>query len=247
MAEVARNIARLDAELLRSAMQLVQRQPLRARRARRPRAGDGSEARACGGDRQAGAELFDFVVLDVGRSMDAVSLQALDLADRIFPVAAAHPALVRDARRLRDLFRSLEYPASKIHWLVNRHQKGGDITIEALEATLGSKVIKAVPNHYEAVNASVNEGVPIAQAGAQQPGNRALQDIAAASRRRRQDKQESAGSAFSAAARERHHAATLRRDTMNLLRERLTARGDAREPSPQPTSRRRAPRTPTRR
>ena len=178
VAEVARDIARLDADLLRSAMHLV-RENLFVLAAPEDLAlaMEVKPAHVAAIVKLA-RTLFDFVVLDVGRSMDPIALQALDLADRIFPVAQLTLPFVRDARRLRDLFRSLEYPASKIHWLVNRHQKGGEITIEALEATLGSKVFKAVPNHYEAVAASVNEGIPIEKLARNSPVTKTLQDIA---------------------------------------------------------------------
>jgi pilus assembly protein CpaE len=178
VAEVARNIARLDADLLRSAML-----PVRDNLMVLPAPDDlahAFEVKAAhvGAIIKQARASFDFVVVDVGRSMDALTLQALDLADRIFPVVQLTLPYIRDAKRLRDLFRSLDYPASKIHWLVNRHQKGGEITVEALEATLGAPVFKTIPNHYDAVAAAVNQGVPIDRLARGSPVTRSLMDIA---------------------------------------------------------------------
>ncbi|MFN3414953.1 MAG: CpaE family protein [Caldimonas sp.] len=178
VAEVARNMARLDADLLRSAML-----PVRDNLMVLPSPDDlahAFEVKAAhvGAIIKQARAGFDFVVIDVGRSMDALTLQALDQADRIFPVVQLTLPYIRDAKRLRDLFRSLDYPASKIHWLVNRHEKGGEITIEALEATLGAGVFKAIPNHYDAVAAAVNQGIPIDQLARHSPVTKALQDIA---------------------------------------------------------------------
>jgi pilus assembly protein CpaE len=52
---------------------------------------------------------YDFVVLDVGRSLDAVSIRALDHADMIFPVLQTTLPYIRDSKRLLNVFRSLEY------------------------------------------------------------------------------------------------------------------------------------------
>ena len=178
VAEVARNIGRLDAELLRSAMVAVS--PTLAALAAPHELSQALEVKAAHVEamvKQA-RQMFDFVVLDVGRSIDAVSLQALDMATKIFPVLQLSVPQLRDAKRLHGLFRSLEYPAHKVHWLVNRYDKAGDITLEALEQGLGVKGITTVPNHFSAVNASVNQGVPIDKLSRKSPVARALHDLA---------------------------------------------------------------------
>lgn len=178
VAEVARNIARLDAELLRSAMVTVS--PTLAVLAAPHDLSQALEVKAAHVEaivKQA-RQMFDFVVLDVGRSIDAVSLQALDMATKIFPVLQLSLPQLRDAKRLHGLFRSLEYPAQKVHWIVNRYHKAGDITLETLEHSLGVKGITTIPNHFSAVNASVNQGVPIDKLSRKSPVARALHELA---------------------------------------------------------------------
>jgi pilus assembly protein CpaE len=180
VAEVARNIGRLDAELLRSAMVTVS--PTLAVLTAPHELSQALEVKAMHVEaivKQA-RQMFDFVVLDVGRSIDAVSLQALDMATKIFPVLQLSLPQLRDAKRLHGLFRSLEYPAQKVHWIVNRYQKVGDITLEALEQGLGVRGITTIPNHFSAVNASVNQGVPIAKLSRKSPVTRALHELAKA-------------------------------------------------------------------
>lgn len=178
VAEVARNIGRLDAELLRSAMVTVS--PTLSVLAAPHELSQALEVKAMHVEaivKQA-RQMFDFVVLDVGRSIDAVSLQALDMATKIFPVLQLSLPQLRDAKRLHGLFRSLEYPAQKVHWIVNRYHKVGDITLEALEQGLGVRGITTIPNHFSAVNASVNQGVPIAKLSRKSPVTRALHELA---------------------------------------------------------------------
>ena len=178
VAEVARDIGRLDAEFLRSAMAQVSgtlsvlAAPKELSQALEVKA---SHVEAI--VRQA-RQMFDFVVLDVGRSIDRVSLQALDMATRIFPVLQLSLPQVRDAKRLSGMFRSLEYPANKLHWIVNRYEKAGDITIESLQHSLGVKGVTTIPNHFSSVNASVNQGVPIDKLAHNGPVARALRELA---------------------------------------------------------------------
>ena len=123
--------------------------------------------------------MFDFVVLDLGRSIDAVSLQALDTATLIFPVLQLSLPQIRDAKRLRALFRSLEYPPQKIRWLANRYQKAGEITLESVEQALGAQGhLTTIPNHFGGVNASVNQGVPIDKLLRNNPVAKALHELA---------------------------------------------------------------------
>ena len=178
VAEVARSIGRLDADLLRASMVHVSGNlsvlaaPEDLSQALEVKAAHVEaiikEAR----------QVFDYVVLDVGRSMDTVSLKALDLATHVLPVLQLSLPQIRDAKRLRALFRSLEYAPEKIHWVVNRHQKGGEIDLESMEQTLGVKGLTTIPNHFKGVNASVNQGIPIDRLAPGNPVARALADLA---------------------------------------------------------------------
>src|SRR5439155_21746806 len=159
--DVGRNIRRLDPELLQAAMaQAGPRLWVLAAPEDPARAGDVLPEHV-----QAIVELartlFDFVVIDTGRSLSAMSLKALDLSDDIYPVLQITLPFIRDARRLREVFTSLEYPARKIHWVLNRHQKGGDISLADLKKALGVEEFSLLPNQYAVVASSVNQGVPV--------------------------------------------------------------------------------------
>jgi pilus assembly protein CpaE len=123
---------------------------------------------------------FDFVLLDVGRSLDPVGLRGLDLADTIFPVLQTTLPYVRDGKRLLEVFRSLGYPAEKIKLLVNRHQKKAQIGLQHLENACGAPVWRLVPNHYETAAASVNHGVPVLKLARKSPIARSLEELAQA-------------------------------------------------------------------
>jgi pilus assembly protein CpaE len=120
---------------------------------------------------------YDYVLLDVGRQIDAVSLRALDATDTIFPVLQLALPDIRDARRLLDIFRSLGYSLDNIRLIVNRYEKGGKLRLQDLHSALGAEVLHTVPNDYVAVTDSVNQGVPVLQLARGSAAARSLADF----------------------------------------------------------------------
>jgi pilus assembly protein CpaE len=106
---------------------------------------------------------FDFVVLDMARTLDPLTIKALDRAYRIFPVLQAGLPHLRNASRLLAVFRSLDYPTEKIELLVNRFERSGEIGVDAIQRSLGAHKLHTVPNSYKEVNASINHGNALVQ------------------------------------------------------------------------------------
>jgi pilus assembly protein CpaE len=121
---------------------------------------------------------YDFILLDVGRSLDAVSVRALDQADMIYPILQTTLPYIRDGKRLLGVFHSLDYRNDKISLIVNRHGKEGQIKMADLERAYGMRIQYNIPNHYEAAAASVNQGVPILKLAPASPLSKALAEMA---------------------------------------------------------------------
>ena len=120
---------------------------------------------------------YDYVLLDGGRQIDAVSLRALDVTDTIYPLLQLALPDIRDARRLLDIFRSLGYVLDNIRLIVNRYEKGGKLRLQDLHAALGCEVVHTFPNDYIAVTDSVNQGVPVLQLSRSSAAARSLADL----------------------------------------------------------------------
>jgi pilus assembly protein CpaE len=178
IADVAHNIHRLDRELLQSSMTQVSPQfsvlpapedPARAADVL-PEHVEAILAQA--------RTMYDFVVIDAGRSLSAVTLKALDQCELVYAVLQLTLPYVRDARRLRDVFRSLDYPARKIRWIVNRHTKGSEITLDDVRKVLAIDDAEALPNQYDVAASSVNQGVPVDRLAPNSAIARALRALA---------------------------------------------------------------------
>ena len=106
---------------------------------------------------------YDFVLLDMSRTLDTLAIKALDRAYRIFPVLQAGLPSLRNANKLLAVFKSLGYPADRIELIVNRFEKGTEIGLDDIQRTLGTANLRTVPNSYKEVNASINHGDALAE------------------------------------------------------------------------------------
>lgn len=122
---------------------------------------------------------YDLVILDVPRSVDPITVKALDRANEICLVMQMTLPFIRDAKKLLSDFRALGYGPDKIHLIVNRYEDEPDITLKDIQSTLGIQVYRTVPNSYRNVAASVNQGVPIAKLAPRDPVSHTLMEMAA--------------------------------------------------------------------
>lgn len=120
----------------------------------------------------------DLVILDVPRSVDPVTVKALDRASEIFVILQMTLPFIRDAKKLLGDFRALGYGPAKVRLIINRYEKEPEITIKDVQQTLGMPVYRTVPNSYRNVATSVNQGVPIAKLAPRDPVTKALMEMA---------------------------------------------------------------------
>ncbi len=159
--DIVRDVHRVDAALLESAV--VQVLPnfwvL-------PAPNDPTAASEIGGADVSGLLSFarsqaDYVILDLGRTLDAGTVQALDMSDHIYPVLQQTLPYVRDGKRMLSLFKSLGYSEGKQRPVLSRFDRNADITQKDLEDALEAPLFAVLPNDYKVASASVNQGVPV--------------------------------------------------------------------------------------
>lgn len=105
---------------------------------------------------------YDFIILDISRTLDTLAIKALDRSHRIFPVLQAGLPGVRNANKLLAVFKSLGYTNDKIELIVNRFEKGGDIGLDDIQRSVGNVSVRHVPNSYKDVNTAINQGNALA-------------------------------------------------------------------------------------
>jgi pilus assembly protein CpaE len=177
LADVAEQIHRLDAELLAAAMlQVLPNFHVL------PAPEDPEQALRVPPEsiepllRLAAAE-YDVVIVDAGRSLDDVTVRALDRSDTVYAVLQLNLPFLRDGKRLLRSLASLGYARDKVKLVANRFHKSSPITLQDVRETLGQEVFFTVPNSFDTVTASVNQGVPVLKLAARDAVTRGLRDL----------------------------------------------------------------------
>ena len=106
---------------------------------------------------------YDFVIMDLGRQINHVTVQALDASDLIYPVLQQSLPYLRNGRRLFDIFSALGYRREKIHTVLNRYDSASPLDAAEFERVLGQRLSYRIPNSHEIVNESINQGLPVLQ------------------------------------------------------------------------------------
>lgn len=174
VADVARQVERLDPMFLASAaVELLPNFSLLAAPEDAERA-MGVTAEQIDRVLDVALQSYDYVVVDLERSINPVAMKALDRADSIFVVMGAMLPIIRDAKRLLHAFGQLGYRRDKIKLVVNRLEKGIDVPLRKVEQALNVEAHWKVPNDFPNASASVNQGVPIAKLAPSSPLSRAI-------------------------------------------------------------------------
>jgi len=126
----------------------------------------------------AARERFDFVLLDMSRLLDGAAVRALDQAEGVYLTLQLTLPFLHDARRLMSLLGTLGYARDKLHVIVNRWEKGGELGSADVQKALGVAVALEVPNSFSAVAHSINHGVPILKSAPRDPVSKALLELA---------------------------------------------------------------------
>jgi pilus assembly protein CpaE len=109
------------------------------------------------------APRYDFVVFDLGQTINPLSILALDRSDQIYMVLHATMPHVRAGRRLQEILTSLAYPPDRIRLLLNRYTRHGERARAALEQVLGMQPYQIIPDDAETVVEAMNQGLPVAK------------------------------------------------------------------------------------
>jgi pilus assembly protein CpaE len=121
---------------------------------------------------------YDFVLLDLPRSVDPVAIRAFDRARRIYVVMQSALPHVRNAARLLHVFKSLGYPTDKTSLIVNRVDRTSSIGLDQIRRSLGQVQAITVPNSYREVSAAIDRGDALVKTARTSAVTRQLAELA---------------------------------------------------------------------
>jgi pilus assembly protein CpaE len=126
------------------------------------------------------ASHYDFVIVDAGRSLDGIALRAMDQSEQILLVLQLGLPFLRDSHRLLSALLALGYGRDKVHLIINRLEKRGDIVLDDAVQALKHSVFHTLPNSFQTVAASINQGVPVMKLAPRDPVSKSLREMASA-------------------------------------------------------------------
>lgn len=178
LADLARQVDRLDASLLEASMIAVTPEFHLLPSPEEPESALGVTGFQLERVLQVARATHDFVVLDVERMLDPLAIKGLDQAEVIYLVTENMVPHMRDAKRLVRILRALGYGDQKLRLVVNRLERRGGIDLPQLEKVIGLKVAHTLRDSFEEVAESVNTGVPLVQLHPGNPVAREVREIA---------------------------------------------------------------------
>ena len=121
---------------------------------------------------------YDFILLDLSRNLDELTIKALDRAHNIFLIVQALLPYVRNAKQMMGLFQSLGYAHDKVELILNRFLKNSEISLDDFRATLGLVRTRVFPNSFSDVARAINQGRPLAVVAKSNPVLKAINELA---------------------------------------------------------------------
>jgi pilus assembly protein CpaE len=106
------------------------------------------------------ANLYDFVVVDMGRVLDDRTAEVLELSNDILLLATLDVPAVRNASRYLGILDRLNIDRDRIRLVLNRVHKKARLNVRDVEAALGMETFWTIPNDYEPVSTGIDHGTP---------------------------------------------------------------------------------------
>ncbi len=106
------------------------------------------------------SNMFDYVVVDIGRHLDDRTVEVLELSDVILLLSTLDVPSIRNVSKYLDMFSRLELDEKKVHLLLNRHNKKGRLSVKDMEKALKRHVFWTIPNDFEPMSLGIDEGTP---------------------------------------------------------------------------------------
>ena len=133
---------------------------------------------------------FAYVVVDTASTMDDTTLAILDTADLLIAICTPDIPAIKDARHLFDLLHILEFPTENVCFVLNKMDRKGGISSEAVGENLKREVEAVIPMDERVVTASINKGIPLILSDRSSPQSRAIMQLMGTIKQRLSEAQE---------------------------------------------------------
>lgn len=104
---------------------------------------------------------YDYVLVDVERSLSERTLRILEISNQIFVIMVPDLSCLKNTRLALDVMLNLNYPAARIRLLLNRDGAFSGIGLDGVADVLGRLIDYRILNDYHQALLALNSGVPM--------------------------------------------------------------------------------------
>jgi len=122
--------------------------------------------------------VFNVTFVDCGNGLDPLAMRVFEYATAIFVVTTADVIVINQTRRVLAKIQELLFPPEMVQVVVNRFQASSLVTPQAIEKTLGKKILAAIPDEPATADICLSKNQPLVLAASSTPIARAYGDLA---------------------------------------------------------------------
>lgn len=101
---------------------------------------------------------YDWIVLDLGRSLSPSTTSAIEEVDDLFLVTTMEVPALHQTKVIVQKLTESGYGRNRLHLILNRAPKRFDLTLQELESMMGVPIYASIPSDYIPLNESYSEG-----------------------------------------------------------------------------------------
>lgn len=105
-------------------------------------------------------KMFDYIIVDMGRSLREPIVTLLDAADQILLISSSDIPAIKNAKLFFELTHALGYPADKTCFILNKEDGRSGINARDISASVKHAVGGVIPKDERTVILSLNRGTP---------------------------------------------------------------------------------------
>ncbi len=106
--------------------------------------------------------LYQWIIVDLSHWPDEVYRRVIQDVDQVLLITELTVPDLRNLKRMKLIFQDWGIEAEKVKVVVNRHVKGGDLSLAEVERIMGQPAFCTLPSDYFALMEAVNQGLPLA-------------------------------------------------------------------------------------
>ncbi|MBI5879830.1 MAG: response regulator [Chloroflexi bacterium] len=103
---------------------------------------------------------FDYIVVDTFASLDEVTLNVLDVADRILLLTTSEIPAIKNTKLFFEVTEALKYPADKTLMILSKHDPRSSITAQDIQASIKHPVYAVIERDDRATTQAAQMGQP---------------------------------------------------------------------------------------